>query len=416
LGLAVFAALAFAFAAEGFAEEKAIPLPRISPLKSPQAAGASIPAPGTLPAEAAAVAATAAGEPTAFAEAEDGWIDSPDGALPEAAIDGGDGEVVEFAQDAGAGEGDLATDGGVDSPLRLAPLTEPLDPFAEPLDLTGLSADQPIDLGYPVGGPFDPIVPEDQGVLGTFSLEAKLTADGPPVASGVMWRVFSDTPNDEGKMRLVGEARGGPVTLKLKPGSYFVHAAYGRAGLTKKVTVAEAPTSDTVVLNAGGLRLLALVGDDQPLPPGEVSFDIYAPDEDGSDGRIMVLENAPPASVIGLNAGTYHVVCRYGDANAVVRADIRVEAGKLTDATVYQKAARLTLKLVEQHGGEALANTAWSVVTPAGESVVESVGAFPSVVLSAGDYTAIAQHDGNIFEQNFTVEAGLNRDVEVLLK
>ena len=40
--------------------------------------------------------------------------------------------------------------------------------------------------------------------------------------------------------------------------------------------------------------------------------------------------------------------------------------GKLTEAAVYQKAARLTLKLVSEHGGEAIANTAWSVVTPSG--------------------------------------------------
>ena len=41
--------------------------------------------------------------------------------------------------------------------------------------------------------------------------------------------------------------------------------------------------------------------------------------------------------------------------------------------------------------------------------------AFPSVVLAAGDYTAIAKHGDQIFERNFTVEPGLNRDVEVLL-
>jgi len=83
---------------------------------------------------------------------------------------------------------------------------------------------------------------------------------------------------------------------------------------------------------------------------------------------------------------------------------------------MYQKAARLTLKLVEEHGGEALANTAWSVITPGGDSVVESVGAFPSVVLAAGEYRAIAKHDGHVYEGNFKVEPGLDRDVEVLLK
>ena len=80
--------------------------------------------------------------------------------------------------------------------------------------------------------------------------------------------------------------------------------------------------------------------------------------------------------------------------------------GKLTEAAMYQKAARLTLKLVSEHGGEALANTAWSVVTSAGETVAGSVGAFPSVVLAAGEYTAIAKHDGKIYERTFAVEPG----------
>jgi hypothetical protein len=32
------------------------------------------------------------------------------------------------------------------------------------------------------------------------------------------------------------------------------------------------------------------------------------------------VSGAPTSQVIGLAAGIYHVVCRYGDANAVVRA------------------------------------------------------------------------------------------------
>jgi hypothetical protein len=171
-----------------------------------------------------------------------------------------------------------------------------------------------------------------------------------------------------------------------------------------------------VVLNAGGLRLLALNGRDQPLPTGDVVFDIYAPDEGGTYERSLLIANAPPGKVIGLTAGVYHVVSRYGSANAQVRADIRVDAGKLTEATIYQKAARLTLKLVQVRGGEALADTAWSVLSTKGETVVASVGAFPQVVLAAGEYKAIARHAGKTYEATFTVEAAADRDVEVLLR
>jgi hypothetical protein len=249
---------------------------------------------------------------------------------------------------------------------------------------------------------------------GSFTLEARLTASGPPLGPDVKWRIFGDTPDPDGKLKLLGEASGGIIYVRLDPGTYYVHAAYGRAGATRKVDVSQPTGGEVLVLNAGGMRLVAINGKDQTLAQGQVTFDIYAPDEGGSDEQFLLVPNAPPGHVISLNAGTYHVVSKYGDANAIVRADIKIDPGKLTEATVYQKAARLTLKLVEQHGGEAIADTAWTVATAAGADIVESVGAFPSVVLAAGDYTAIAKHDGKTFRTNFSVDPGTDRDVEVL--
>ena len=359
-----------------------VPEPRVSPLRTT-----------TSPAEEALLATGAT--PPAFAEEDFQPVQALDAFEAATGVD-----LTTIAQ-----SGDAPGE-----PLNLMPPGGSSDPFSGQLDYP---AGTPIDLTAPGIGGADPSAPDV--VLGSYTLDARMFADGPPLESGVVWRVFADGgPN--GKMRLVGEAEGGPVTLRLKPGEYYIHAAFGRAGITRKVTVAPTPRAETIVLDAGGLRLAALAGKDRVIAPEDVRFHIYAPDEGGSDARITVMENAPAGTVIGLNSGIYHVVCRYGDANAIVRADIRVEAGKLTEATLYQQAARVTLKLVENQGGEALANTQWSVVTSAGESVAESVGAFPSVVLSAGEYTAIAKHSDRIFEQKFLVEAGLNRDVEVLVR
>lgn len=247
-----------------------------------------------------------------------------------------------------------------------------------------------------------------------YHLEARLKDDGETLPSGVTWRVFASSPDPDNRMPMIGEAGGGAVDVRLPPGDYLVHAAYGRAGATKKIKVGPTGGSETVIINAGGLKLSSFVGEDEPLSAGQVNFDIYAPHEDGSDERVLLVSDAPPDKIIGLNAGIYHIICRYGEANAVVRADIRVEAGNLTEATIYQQAAQLTLKLVSEHGGEALANTSWAVVTPEGDRILESVGAFPSVVLAAGTYTAIASHQGQSYQRDFKVEAGLNRDVEVI--
>jgi hypothetical protein len=120
--------------------------------------------------------------------------------------------------------------------------------------------------------------------------------------------------------------------------------------------------------------------------------------------------------VVLVPEGVYYVVSNYGDGNAVVRSDIRIQAGKLTDVTVNHRAAVITLKLVGERGGEALANTAWTVLTPGGDVIKESIGAFPRVVLAEGDYRAIARNENRSYEREFKVITGVDGEVEVLAR
>ena len=43
--------------------------------------------------------------------------------------------------------------------------------------------------------------------------------------------------------------------------------------------------------------------------------------------------------IIRLPEGSYHVVSTYGESNAIMRADLKVEVGKLTEATLNHRAA-----------------------------------------------------------------------------
>ncbi|HXY89333.1 MAG TPA: hypothetical protein VEH75_01795, partial [Xanthobacteraceae bacterium] len=83
-------------------------------------------------------------------------------------------------------------------------------------------------------------------------------------------------------------------------------------------------------------------------------------------------------------------------------------------ATVHHRAAQITLRLVNAPGGEAIANTQWTVVTPGGDSIRESTGAFPSVVLAEGEYIAVARHIDKTCQQSFKVQSGNDREIEVL--
>jgi hypothetical protein len=249
----------------------------------------------------------------------------------------------------------------------------------------------------------------------TLSLAARLTPDGPPIGSGVVWRVFAEAQGPDGSRDLVAERHGGSVDFALKPGSYFIYCGFGYAGTTEHVVVGNGLKAQSIVLNAGGVRLAATTGKDRPpLDDDDLSFDIFLPEVDSHGEPKAVALDVAPGQIVRLPAQTYSVVANYGDANARTTADIDVKAGKLSSITLTEKAAKVTLKLVSTEGGEAIANTRWSVLTQAGDLVTTGVGAFPSFVLAEGDYTVIANHEDGQFQRVVTVVSGEDSDVEVL--
>lgn len=249
---------------------------------------------------------------------------------------------------------------------------------------------------------------------GSVTLSAQLVEGGEDITRGMVWRVFKPEPDGDGKLPLVASAQGGTSVFDLVPGSYLVHASYGRAGATKRISVGQQPQRESFVLDAGGLKLDAIATGGGRIPSAKLRFSIYEGGGEDNGERALILPNVQPNTVVRLRAGTYHVVSTYGSVNAIIRSDIRVEAGKLTEASVEHHAAEITLKLVRDAGGEAIADTSWSVLNEAGEQVKESVGAFAPMVLADGDYTAIAKNRDRIYQLDFKVEPGRNREVEVV--
>lgn len=249
---------------------------------------------------------------------------------------------------------------------------------------------------------------------GEITLSAQLTDKGEEITRGLVWRVFRPEPGADGKLPLVASAQGGTAAFQLPPGSYLVHASYGRAGATKRITVGRDAKRESMVLDAGGLKLDATLAGGIRIPREKLRFSIYEARSGKDDEKALIIPNVQPNTVVRLNAGVYNVVSTYGSVNAVIRSDIRVEAGKLTEATVEHRAAEVTLKLVREAGGEALADTSWSVLNESGDSIKEAVGAFAPMVLAEGNYTVIAKNRDRIYQKDLTVEAGKNGEVEVV--
>jgi hypothetical protein len=256
------------------------------------------------------------------------------------------------------------------------------------------------------------VVPAGQVAL---YLSARFGRDMPQVPGGIVWRVFGDRPDAAGAMRPVREDKTASPTIMLPPGSYIVHATMGHAHTLKKVQLRAETVREVFDIPAGGIRIEGKVGDAR-IPAQQIHFDIYKGSQFEPGDKRPLIQNAITGEVILVPEGTWHIVSHYGDGNAVVRSDIRVQAARVTDVTVNHRAAVITLKLVTSDGGEALANTQWSVLTPGGDVIKESIGAFPRVVLAEGDYRVIARNEGRSFQHEFKVVPGVDREISVVAR
>ena len=292
--------------------------------------------------------------------------------------------------------------------MNLAP---PSGPASIPNLPPPLTAPPAVSAVPPVVAPQGAAVP-NQAVL---ALTARFGKDLPPVTGGLVWRIFADKPDEIGNFKLVREDRSATPNIVLPPGNYVIHVALGLVSAVKPVTLKAETDRENFILPAGGLRIEGRVGTSK-IPQNQISFAIYKGSQFEVGERASLVPNVAAGDVVLVPEGTYYIISNYGDANSVVRSDIRVQASKLTDVIITHRAAVITLKLVSDRGGEALANTAWSVITPGGDVIKESIGAFPRVVLSEGEYRAIAKNEGKVFERPFNVTNGVDGEVEVIAR
>ncbi|WP_238232133.1 MULTISPECIES: hypothetical protein [Methylobacterium] len=278
------------------------------------------------------------------------------------------------------------------------------DPFANPV-------------GDPLPSPgiTSPMLPQPAPAESEadLSLSATLAGNSQPLRSGLAWRIYEDR-GVAGKPAIVARSSDPAPSFKLAPGSYVATVTYGFASASKRLTMSGSPATEDLKVSAGALKLSGAIGD-QKIAPGQLAFSIFVPIGTNSEGR-LVRSGVKAGEVVRLPEGTYHVVSTYGESNAIQRADLKVENAKVTDATLNHRAATVTLKLVAAPGSEAFAGTAFSVLTPGGDTIREAIGAFPSVTLAEGDYVLIARHEGQVFTREFKVESGMDRDIEVVAK
>jgi hypothetical protein len=247
------------------------------------------------------------------------------------------------------------------------------------------------------------------------AVTARYGQNAPPISAGLIWRIYSARADSPGNFRLIKEDRAAAPTFALPPGNYVVHASLGLASAAKTIQLRTDPVREVFDIPAGAIRLEGRVGDIR-IPLGQIAFEIFTGSQFDTSERRPIAQNVQTGDIVLLPEGTYYIVSNYGDGNSVVRSDVHIDAGKLTDIVVTHRAAIKTLKLVNNPGGEALANTQWTVLTPGGDVIKESIGAFPRLVLAEGDYHVIARNEGRTYQRDFKVITGVDGDVEVLAR
>ena len=211
---------------------------------------------------------------------------------------------------------------------------------------------------------------------GALMASARYSSDGTAINGGLHWRVYADKPDPTGVFRLLKEDTSAQPTFVLPAGNYIVHVAFGLASTAKPVQVSRDATREVFDIAGGGLRIEGRVGTSK-IPPGQISFDIYQGSQFEQSEKRPIASSVTTGAVVLVPEGTYSLLSKSGDGNAVVRSDIRVAAGKLTDVTVTHRAAQIMFKLVSKRGGEALANTDWAVLSPAGDTIAGTHPWFP---------------------------------------
>ena len=270
-------------------------------------------------------------------------------------------------------------------------------------------------VGHPAQAQFSFSVPQsldNQTPAGTTNLALSAVIDGTQtiLKDGLTWRIY-DSPAEK-RATLIASSKDANPRFDLPPGAYIIHVAYGLASASRRIILAQQTANERISISAGGLSLSARVGD-LPIPNDRVTFSVYVAQGSDPEGR-LVAENIPANKVLYLPSGLYRVVSRYGRTNAIATADLRIDSGVLSQATLTHRAATVTLKLVHAKGAEALGGTRFSVLTPGGDIVREISGAFPTLTLAEGEYLILARNGGKLYSEDAIIKSGFDRDIEVL--
>lgn len=246
---------------------------------------------------------------------------------------------------------------------------------------------------------------------GMLTLSAS-TGPGGHTFSGVQFAIYDASSNDG---RLIARSNRDEPVFNLPAGKYRVTADLGLTHSESRFELAAGENrAEAVILNAGALRLSSvLTGHRQPASH-QLIYRIYAlaPNGGPSGQPVTTLDTA--ASTLFLQSGKYQIESQYGPHNVRQERDIDVAAGDITEVKFEHHASSVKLKLVKRAGGASLTKVKWTLKYSDGGTVLISQDAVPQLILQAGSYQIVAQHDSKTYSRTFDAAANQEETIELI--
>lgn len=247
---------------------------------------------------------------------------------------------------------------------------------------------------------------------GTLALTARAKQGSPPL-SGATFLVFEN--GETGSRSEILRSTLDEPKFSLPAGRYRVAAVLGMARVEEEISVAPAETkTHDLILNAGGVRLASVMaGNNTPIEQN-LLYRVYS--MNGPDGAANqeLLTSTLPSPTLFLPSGRYRIESQYGWHNARQTREIDVAAADVLDVSFEHKASEVKLRLVPGPGGALMERVKWTLKYNGGGTVLISQDAAPTLILQAGHYQAMAQHEAKTYTQTFEAASNQEQIIELI--
>lgn len=243
--------------------------------------------------------------------------------------------------------------------------------------------------------------------------EAVPAEGGQPLDKGLRWDVYEAKADVNGKRKHVSGNYDAVPIFKLNAGSYLIVVKWGNAVATKEFDVSSVDdrASHTIVLDAGVLKLDAVLTEGQDPVTKGMSWDVYeaAQDLDGKRKHVRGTYDAMPS--LFLNSGKYFVVAKWGVA--VASGEVTISAGQRTGQKFVLDAGLAVFEPVYDEDGQPVKKgMRWDVYSVDKDlegkrkHFIGTYDTIPQFKLPAGSYHVVAKVGTAVLAREVDVSAG----------